>query len=110
MCAGENYAAAAAAAREDRSQRPPPPSPKTQNQKRGAQQAAILTGHGGEKVQELLLLDVTPLSLGIETAGACAVLFWGECCGARLRAAAWCRLALMCGVRRSIRLIYTTRD
>ena len=32
-------------------------------------QAAILTGAGGEKVQELLLLDVAPLSLGIETAG-----------------------------------------
>lgn len=34
-----------------------------------AVQAAILTNKGGEKLQELLLLDVTPLSLGIETAG-----------------------------------------
>ena len=34
-----------------------------------AVQAAILTKQGGEKLQELLLIDVTPLSLGLETAG-----------------------------------------
>lgn len=32
-------------------------------------QAAILSGEGDEKVQDLLLLDVTPQSLGIKTAG-----------------------------------------
>lgn len=32
-------------------------------------QAAILTGQGNSKTNELLLLDVAPLSIGIETAG-----------------------------------------
>jgi molecular chaperone DnaK (HSP70) len=34
-----------------------------------AVQGAILSGEGGKATEELLLLDVTPLSLGLETAG-----------------------------------------
>jgi heat shock protein 1/8 len=34
-----------------------------------AVQAAVLTNQGGEKMQDLLLLDVAPLSMGLETAG-----------------------------------------
>lgn len=34
-----------------------------------AVQGAILSGQGGSKVKDMLLLDVAPLSLGIETAG-----------------------------------------
>lgn len=37
-----------------------------------AVQAAVLSGHGDEKTSELLLLDVTPLTLSLETAGQVA--------------------------------------
>ena len=33
-------------------------------------QAAILAGHGDSRTNELLLLDICPLSLGVETAGS----------------------------------------
>ena len=33
------------------------------------QKTAVLTGEGNGKVQEVLLLDVTPLRLELETAG-----------------------------------------
>jgi len=34
-----------------------------------AVQAAILTGHQGEQIDDVVLLDVAPLSMGLETAG-----------------------------------------
>ena len=37
-----------------------------------AVQGSILSGEGGEEVQDVMLLDVAPLSLGTET----GVLYW----------------------------------
>jgi L1 cell adhesion molecule like protein len=43
-----------------------------------AVQAAILTGQQGEKIDDIVLMDITPLSLGIETAGGVMTVLIGR--------------------------------